>query len=442
MLCSPGPVVGQTADIEQLPDKDPPESSPESAPSEEAPPEVQSEPPEEEASEEEEPDESPDALHDPLIHKFIKRRQLIDRPGFSLETGGKIQVQYYDAASDDPDNEDDLFLRRFRPLFLGHLGASWTWKFEVEIGADITSGGIDTDQLDIRDIYFRYQGFKTDGRRLTLGNQKAPFSRDFMTPSVHQLLVERTFVGDSNVGVPTRVAGIHFRDEARDGKLVYWGSTGYIGHVPGVDAIKFDSLVRARSELNEGPLVSARLDLHPRGEMTFADGDNHTPKLEYTWSLAGYSWNNDGRNNTFTQDGVGIAAEKADLDSATGLEVSGGLRGRGITLDWQYNRIRGETVADGFTGGLYVDGTTHLDVAAVEGGYWLPGTLVELGGALSRIDADGYAHSGKRHGVVLNLHGSERFNTKLQVSHDWIFNRKGVDSQDFQETRLQIQYVW
>ena len=35
--------------------------------------------------------------------------------------------------------------------------------------------------------------------------------------------------------------------------------------------------------------------------MTFADGDPNTPELKYTWSLAAYVWENDGRNNTFTE---------------------------------------------------------------------------------------------------------------------------------------------
>ena len=95
--------------------------------------------------------------------------------------------------------------------------------------------------------------------------------------------------------------------------------------------------------------------------MTFFDSDPHTPVLKTTWSLAGYAWENDGSNNRFTSGGVALDPLKADLDSATGFEASGGLRGRGITLDWQLNLIRGETVAEGFTGGIYVDGVTHAE---------------------------------------------------------------------------------
>ena len=174
-------------------------------------------------------DVAPDALHDPVISRVIRRRAVIDRPRFTLETGGKIQVQYYDSDSADGLNEDELFLRRFRPRLRGRLFQQWVWRLEVELSADIQSGDVDLNELDIRDVYVRYKGFDRDGWRLTLGNQKTPFSRDFLTPSINQLLVERTFVGDLNAGVPDRTLGAHFRGESRTGRVAYWASVGGIG---------------------------------------------------------------------------------------------------------------------------------------------------------------------------------------------------------------------
>jgi len=397
---------------------------------------------EEESDEDEPGDAAPDSHRDPIISKFVKRRVLIDRPRFSAETGGKIQVQYFDADSDDPDNEDDVFLRRLRPFFLGHLATNWKWKLEIELSADIEARNIRLDQLDIRDAYLRYEGRKTRGRRLTFGNQRAPFSRDLLTPSTHQLLVERSFVGDSSGGVPTRTLGVHLRGESTAGRVAYWGSVGALGHDPDAHRMKFESLIGGSDDLNEGVLVAGRLDLHPRGSMTFSDGDSHTPRFKYTWSLAGYVWENNGNINRLTEGGVSLDPERADLDSASGLELSGGLRGRGITLDWQYNRIRGETVANDFSGGLYVGGDTHLDVFAVEGGYRFSRSPVELGGELSRFEADGYADAMDRATLVLNLHGLDRFNAKLQISHGWMSSRGGVPGDDFQETRIQLQYFW
>ena len=54
---------------------------------------------------------SSDLMRDPLISALIKERWLVDKPRFSMLTGGKIQVQYYDADSDDEENEDDWILR-------------------------------------------------------------------------------------------------------------------------------------------------------------------------------------------------------------------------------------------------------------------------------------------------------------------------------------------
>ncbi len=133
--------------------------------------------------------------------------------------------------------------------------------------------------------------------------------------------------------------------------------------------MKFDSQFAAGSDLNEGTVVAGRVDFHPRGPMTYFDSDPHTPTFKTTWSLAGYAWHNDGSNNRFTTAGIALDPTRADLDSASGLEVSGGLRGRGVTLDWQLNLIRGETVAESFNGGGIIRGapTPRIDRLADEG---------------------------------------------------------------------------
>ena len=400
------------------------------------------EPSAEEPAEHERADQAPDALHDAILDRLLKGIVLIDRPGFGVETHGKIQIQYLDADADDPSLEDDLFLRRLRPYFFGHIGESWTWKLEGEVSSRIEAGFTELHQLFLRDVYVRYQGFDARHRRLTLGNQRAPYSRDAMTSSTHLLLVERSLVGNHRAGVPDRVLGLHFRSEARAGKVAYWGSAGVLGHDPDAGDLKFESVINGSGDLNTGLLFAARVDLHPRGAMTYADGDAHTPELKYTWSLAGYRWDNDGDNNPFSDGGVSLDPEMADLDSATGIELSGGLRGRGITLDWQHNRIRGETVVPDFTGGLYTDGDTRLDVSALEGGYRIPGSIVELGGALARLDADGFVDAFDQATVVVNLYIVRRFVYKLQLAHTWNFNQLGVPGDDFGHTRIQFQYVW
>ena len=102
-------------------------------------------------AEEEEVDTAPDAMIDPLIAKLIHSRVLIDKPRFSLATGGKIQIQYFDADSADPENEDDWILRRFRPFLMGHFATHWKWKAELELSSEITALDLDTNALDVRE---------------------------------------------------------------------------------------------------------------------------------------------------------------------------------------------------------------------------------------------------------------------------------------------------
>jgi hypothetical protein len=84
-----------------------------------------------------------DAMRDPVLTKFIRRRILIDKPRFSLETGGKIQMQYYDADLNSPDNEDQWLLRRVRPFLLGQFAK-----------LQISHRGI-PGRLGLRDEYFQ-----------------------------------------------------------------------------------------------------------------------------------------------------------------------------------------------------------------------------------------------------------------------------------------------
>jgi phosphate-selective porin OprO/OprP len=388
-----------------------------------------------EPADDEQTEVASDAMRDQVLEKFIRRRILIDKPRFSLETGGKIQVQYFDADPDDPNHEDEWLLRRVRPFLLGHFAKSWRWKFELEVSSQVSAGTFNSNDLDVRDAFVRYEGFEREGTRLTLGNQKVPFSREFMGSSTHQPFVERSFAGSTKAGVPDRIPGVHFRSPSRSGKLVLWASAGTAVHRQDTRGIPFESAVRAGSDLNHGWLAAARLDLRPTGAL-------HIGKdIHYDLSLATYHWSNDGSSNPLTQEGESLDPEKADLDQASGVELSGALKAGRFTLLAQYNRIRADTVVEGFTGGVYLDGETDLEVALVEAGYRIPGSWVHLTGGLSRVDSKGYATPWKEQVVGLNLN-PKRYLAKLQISHRWIFDRFGVPNEDFRETRIQVQYVW
>ena len=390
--------------------------------------------------EEDEDEVSSDALRDPFFAKVIRRIRIVDKPRFSLEIGGKLHLQYYDADSDDSDNEDALYVRRFRPFVYGHFLENWLWKFDLELSSEEGTLELSTNDLNIRDAYVRFEGFRREGWRLTGGNQKVPFSRDFMNPSTSQLFPERTFVGDNNVGVPSRGVGLHFRGRTNSERLVFWGSLARVVHTQDVDRMRWDSPIGQSSELNEGLVSVARLDIRPRGEPVVTGPPREQPKT-YTISVAAYRWSNDS-GAALTMDGIALDPERADLDDAWGLELSGGLQGSGLRLDAELNLIHGETVVDDFDGGIYVDGETDLRVGALQGGYYVLGSRLEATAGLTFIDSDSSKNT-TRHGIVgLNVYMSENYQSKLQVSHRWIFNDAGDPSADFREIRIQLQYVW
>ena len=142
-----------------------------------------------------------------------------------------------------------------------------------------------------------------------------------------------------------------------------------------------------------------------------------------------------------TVGGVSTSSSKADVDEATGFELSAGLRGFGFSADAQYQVVDGDTVATGFTGGVFVDGTTELEQLAVEAGYMVLPSRLELVGGWEAQDADGYADTWNRTSFGLNyfLNG---YKLKGQLTYRMGENLDGVAGNDADEVFLQLQYVF
>lgn len=102
-----------------------------------------------------------------------------------------------------------------------------------------------------------------------------------------------------------------------------------------------------------------------------------------------YGWWNDGTSNPYTVNGVSTSATNADLDRALGVEVSSGLRGFGFSAKVEYQYVRGDVVAQGFTGGLYVRGGTNLHKFLASSGHMLP-CDIELAASWSIVEATGF----------------------------------------------------
>jgi phosphate-selective porin OprO/OprP len=271
--------------------------------------------------------------------------------------------------------------------------------------------------------------------KLTIGNANFPFSREFLTSSKYQQLVERTFVGDHNYGTPDRNVGIHFTGNT-ESKKVTWGASGTIASIdPDAKKLDFDTPVNANDDFNDGFMIGGRVDFHPFGKLKFSQGD-FSGKTKATIGVAAYTWDNDGDNNTYTPG----ATSKADIDSVTGLEISGAFRAAGFSVDAQLNSFDADTVETGFTGGLYKNGSTTLTNAAIEGGYMINNTIEIVAGYQTQ-DADGYLTPWDRTSVGANWF-IQKHDIKVQLSYRMGENLNGVENNDVDEVFLQTQFVF
>jgi phosphate-selective porin OprO/OprP len=345
-----------------------------------------------------------------------------------IKVGGRIQLQYHQVQPDGGDTTDEIFFRRLRPYIEGSAHKDWKAKIQWDMGKASKD-----NEIAIKDAYFQYKGM--ENTKLTIGNANFPFSREFLTSSKYQQLVERTFVGDHNYGTPDRNVGIHFTGNSGSKKIT-WGASGTIASIdPDAKKLDFDTPVNANDDFNDGFMIGGRVDFHPFGKLKFAQGD-FAGKTKATIGIAAYQWDNDGDNNTNTPG----ATTKADVDAVTGMEISGAFRTAGFSIDAQYNSFDADTVETGFNGGLYTNGSTTLTNAAIEGGYMIDNT-VEIVAGYQTQDADGYATSWDRKSVGVNWF-INKHDTKVQLTYRMGENLNGVENDDEDEVFLQTQFVF
>ena len=220
-----------------------------------------------------------------------------------VEVGGRIQVQYLHIDVNDPNSPsglcegspsrscDELFFRRLRPYLAGTVTENWWGKIQLDFGE-----ALDQNEVAIKDAYMRYTGFRNT--KLTFGNVKPGFSREFMTSSKYQQLVARGFAGNHNFGSPARAMVLKYDGTTEGNKLNWSGAGGVAQHDPAVNRMDFDSVVVRQADFNAGYLAVGRVDLHPLGEVKFRRGDFEHGSSKFVFSAAAFSWSNDGDNNT------------------------------------------------------------------------------------------------------------------------------------------------
>lgn len=346
-----------------------------------------------------------------------------DDSGKYVKIGGRIQLQYHQEDPDNGSSSDEVFFRRLRPYIEGSLHKDWVGKFQWDMGK--AEGD---DEIAIKDAYLQYKGF--EGMKVTIGNANFPFSREFLTSSKYQQLVERTFVGDHNYGTPDRNVGIHLTGHTAD-KMLTWGASAASASIdPSSSKLDFDTPVNKDADFNEGWIVGGRVDYHPFGNLKFSQGD-FDGETKATIGIAAFNWSND-------DDVLGHAA---DVDSVTGFEISGAFRAAGFSVDAEYNNFDAETVDNAYTSGLYVNGETELENWSVEGGYMVVPNKLELVAGISSQDADGYATEWNRTAVGANwfIH---KHDIKVQFTYRMNEDKNGTAGNDEDEIFVQTQYVF
>lgn len=352
-----------------------------------------------------------------------------------FEIGGRIQMQYSHIDPDEGDSEDDLFFRRLRPYIKGSIHPDWYGKFQFDYGK-----AEDDNEVAIKDAYLAYTGL--DNVKVVIGNANFPFSREFLTSSKSQQLIERTFVGDHNYGTPDRNAGIHLTGGLMD-KHVTWGLSGAVSHIdPDASKLDFDTPVNRNDDFNEGYIIGGRVDYHPFGYLKMAQGD-FDKELKATIGVAAFTWSNDDDNNTYTDaNDISLSASKPDVDKVTGFEISGAFRYMGLSVDAEYNLFNAETIDSNFTGGIYEDGETDLENWAVEGGYMLPNNMVEIVAGYQMQDADNYEEEWTRTSFGANFFVTRNHDIKLQATYRIGESIDGLEDNDADEIFVQTQYVF
>lgn len=352
-----------------------------------------------------------------------------------VEVGGRIQLQYHSEDADGEETTDELFFRRLRPYIEGSAHKDWKGKFEWDMGK--AEGD---NELAIKDAYLQYSGF--EGIKLTLGNTTFPFSREVMTSSKEQQLVEQTFVGDHDYGTPEANTGLHLSGGFMEQKFTWGASVASACIDPDIKKLDFDTPVNRNTDFNEGFIYGARIDFHPRGYLKMSQGDFKRDDVKATFGVAAFGWDNDDDNNTYTNaDGTSKSSSKADIDNVTGFEVSGGVRGAGFSIDGQYNIFKAETIVDGYTGGLFKNGETELTSYAVEGGYMVIPSKLELVAGYEVQDADNYAEEWTRTSFGLNYFFAKH-DIKLQATYRMGENVDGVKDSDLDELFVQAQFAF
>ena len=354
-------------------------------------------------------------------------------PTFSF--GGYLQTQYNWMSNGDS-SRDQIIFRRAIIGVEAELSDRWMGELQADI-APASRG----ERIEIRDAYLRFNGLAPRGFTFTLGNQKLPFSRSVLTSSARRGLVERPFTGERAYGASGRALAFRVDHRDADRGLAWSGAVASVHHAPATGEIRLDGLATSRSDWNEGVMFTGRVEWHPRGMVALEQGAFDVKQTVVTIAGGAYHWANDGDKNPSTVDGHSTSPTTADLERATGFELSGALRAPRLSVDAELHRITGHTVDTGFSGGLYRDGQTRLIKSSIEAGYMLLLPHFEVLGTVDSLAVDAFESVIWRAAAGVNWY-VYRHRLKFQFMQRETFNDLDVRGARASATYLQAQIMF
>jgi hypothetical protein len=349
--------------------------------------------------------------------------------GTRVAVSGYIQPQY-EFTTADGETRDRAFFRRLFVTLDAVTGDDWSAEVQVDLGR-VASGA---DRIVIKNAYVQYSGWRERGITFTLGNQKPPFSRSLIASSSRRSFVERPFSGDRGFGSPGRLIGIK-ADGWHRARTIYWsGMAGVTRNSPDPDEIRLDGASEGGAGWSEGPIVVARVELHPLGELPRDHSDFTRGPLRFAIGAAAYRWWND-------EDVESHGAGTVDASRVSALEVSGGLRGSGLSIEAEFEHVSGETLDAHISRGLYRDGHLSLNKVSAESGYMLMRERLEILGGADVLSAEAFDHPWRRLSGGMNVYVN-RHALKLSLMHRESFNEDGRDGARSRATYIQTQFAF
>ncbi|NHZ73831.1 MAG: hypothetical protein GWP16_05120, partial [Nitrospirae bacterium] len=332
-----------------------------------------------------------------------------------IEIGGRIQLQYLyfseSPAEGEGESADTIFFRRIRPYIAGSVTKNWWGKIQFDFGK-----ALDSNEVALKDGYMQYIGFKN--HKIFIGNAKSVFSREYLASSKRQQTVERWFVGQHNFGNPDRMLGFRIDGNTDSKRFEYKLNVGGESFDPDNRRMDFDTPANDAGDFNLGWVAAGRVTFYPKEPIKRDQGDFTRGSFNYAVEAAAFAWTNNEEDLTYTDvvDGLQVCNndKKCDLDNANGWELSGGLRGHGLSVDLEYNQIFGEMVAKNVNSGMYVDGETTIKKWQLEGGYMLGNLPLEFVYKRDSMDTDGYAKKWYANDIGINYFFNQH-KAKVQV---------------------------